>query len=183
MKKEIVTDNLTMSDAKSDKPSADHIVDQIFSDNIVSRISKALNDKTEEFKNGMYNEIADTFAIFAIYKSDTYCGYIQLIEKKEHYELGIELLSEHRRQGIGTESVIAFCKYLKDEFGIETVELRIFANNSVSVSFFEKLGAKYKGEKPFLKSLEAYCSDEELKDLNVLRYELMYTENGATCIK
>ena len=176
MKKEIVTDNLIMVSAKSDKPSADHIVDQIFSDNIVSRISKALNDKTEEFKTGMYNEIAETYAIYAIYKSNTYCGYIQLLEKNDHYELGIELLNEHRRLGIGTESVIAFCKYLKEEFGIETVELRIFANNSISVSFFKKLGAKYKGEKPFLKNMETYCSDEELKDLNVLQYELMYRE-------
>ena len=176
MKKEIVTDNLIMVSAKSDKKSADYIVDQIFSDSVVKRISKVLNDKRVDYKNSVYNDIADTFAIFAIYKTDVYCGYIQLIEKKEHYELGIELLNEHRRQGIGTESVIAFCKYLKEEFGIETVELRIFANNSISVSFFKKLGAKYKREKPFLKNMEAYCSDEELKDLNVLQYELMYRE-------
>ena len=81
MKNEIVTDNLIMANAKSDKNLADKIIDQIFSDNVVKRISKALNDKTEEFKTGMYNEIAETYAIYAIYKSNTYCGYIQLLEK------------------------------------------------------------------------------------------------------
>lgn len=101
MKKEIVTDNLIMVSAKSDKKSADYIVDQILSDSVVKRISKVLNDKRVDYKNSVYNDIADTFAIFAIYKTDVYCGYIQLIEKKEHYELGIELLNEHRRQGIG----------------------------------------------------------------------------------
>ena len=42
MKKEIVTDNLIMVSAKSDKKSADYIVDQIFSDSVVKRISKVL---------------------------------------------------------------------------------------------------------------------------------------------
>lgn len=120
----------------------------------------------------MLKTISETFAIFGIYKNDIYCGYAELSDRETGFELGIDILPEFQRQGIGTEAIIAFCDQIYKEYGIQRIDLRIMASNTESISFFERLGAVYEGDKPFIDGLEELIGEEKARDFIIREYTL-----------
>ena len=93
-------------------------------------------------------------------------------DKEAYYELGIDIIPEFQKCGIGTEAIISFCDHIYKEYDVKTIKLHIMANNTASIRFFEKLGARYEGEKPFVEGLEELLGEDKIKDFIVREYTL-----------
>lgn len=147
MKRKIKSDELKLINAKKDKAAADdisaHITSNLrISEGLIQTISKNYSIESE-----LHTSITNTYAIYAIYKNKSYCGYIELNKRKKKYELGIDILPKHQKHGITTKAIVTLCSYLYKKKGIKKLLLRIMVNNTASISMFEKLGAKLKKER------------------------------------
>ena len=83
MKRKIKSDELKLINAKKDKAVADdisaHITSNLrISEGLIQTISKNYSIESE-----LHTSITNTYAIYAIYKNKSYCGYIELNKKKE----------------------------------------------------------------------------------------------------
>ncbi len=73
-------------------------------------------------------------------------------------KLGMGVLQGYRGKGIGTrlmEETILAAK----EFGLERVELEVYASNVPAVSLYEKRGFVHEGEKKRARKLDGKCDD------------------------
>lgn len=59
--------------------------------------------------------------------------------------LGIYILPEHRKQGVGTKAIHLACSYAKRKLGLRLFGAKILDTNPVSLHLFEKCGFEING--------------------------------------
>lgn len=96
-----------------------------------------------------------------------YCGIRDI--SQQLWELVIELLPEQTHRGIGCAALTALLRAIEERLGETKFRVRIEPTNTVSQSFFEKLGAKPNGVSAFWLTDEesiARCEEENLAQLD-----------------
>lgn len=92
-----------------------------------------------------------------------YAGNIRLNNlSSDTPEVGVDICSKYRRQGIAYQSLRLFKKMVSDICGVAYYLVRIYSDNEASQGLFRKLGAVEIGKEP----------SEYQRFLNVLREEL-----------
>lgn len=109
-----------------------------------------INEKEVKDASEVWLEYAKKGAsMTALYKQKP-CGaaniYIQSAEKLKHQALFVILVSqEYARQGIGTLLLKALEKRAKNRFGIETLFLEVYSENT-AIQLYEKMGFRCYGK-------------------------------------
>jgi RimJ/RimL family protein N-acetyltransferase len=80
---------------------------------------------------------------FSIFNNEwEYCGNIMLkYPEAEHPEIGIDILSKFRNQGIGPRVIKLFARKVYEKRKVEYFIVRAYAYNAHSIHVIEKLGA------------------------------------------
>ena len=114
----------------------------------------------ESRRNGIPNEVYDSIEhaaevveyILSMYKTDTiphvlaiemggkYIGHISVSEIPQGVEIGYAICEAHQGNGYATEAVIAYCKWAKAKFGIETLYGITLPGNTASQKVLMKSG-------------------------------------------
>ena len=170
MQQEIITERLKLRKAATHEQTKTNIVNQVICDRCFEKESNPVDNKQNTVEK-LISEIDNTFELFGIYdKSECYCGYLELNKRNNKYELGIELYTEYRGNGIGTESVKAICGYLNNEYNLTEIWLRIREVNTASINMFEKLGAEYIKTIPLVDGIETLIPENMIREFMVRLY-------------
>lgn len=103
-----------------------------------------------------------------------YIGYFQLKHIDSSPEIGIDIVEEQQRKGIGYELCSAVTDFLFRETDMTLLHYNCFRGNSASIALAKKLGAEYTDEVVLFeylknKSDSATAQDGEF-DFDVLHY-------------
>lgn len=105
-----------------------------------------------------------------IYENDTGapCGFIECImEKEDVREIGIGILPEYRRKGLGYAASGLFIDFLFENGYANHIDWMLFENNIASRKLAEKLGGKKTGTRGFWEKTfqeKGYPVDAEIKE-------------------
>ena len=109
----------------------------------VSSIAKAYEDESF-YEFTWEHALADKDLNLSLFekRTGTYLGNLMLknlLSNKQ--EIGINIVREHRRRGIGYAAVRLLMNHAKEVSGTNIFEARIYSDNTASTKLFEKLGA------------------------------------------
>lgn len=107
--------------------------------------------------------------MLSIYKYGVYVGYCGIQDlSKNIWEISIELLPEHTKQGIGSVSISAMLDTIRDRLGKREYRIRIEPTNHASQRLFEKLGAVPNGISELLVHSEEDLNQLENENLQLI---------------
>lgn len=109
----------------------------------VSSIAKAYEDESfYEFTWKSALEDKDLYLSLFENRTGIYLGNLMLKNlSSDKQEIGIDIVREHRRKGIGYAAVRLLMSHAKEVSGADSFEVRIYSDNIASTKLFEKLGA------------------------------------------
>ena len=70
-------------------------------------------------------------------------SYRNVDRRRRRAELGIELYPPYRGQGLGTDAIRLLLRILFDRESLDTVYLRVYANNHDARRAYERVGFRY----------------------------------------
>jgi len=70
-------------------------------------------------------------------------SYRNVDRRRRRAELGIELYPQYRGQGLGTDAIRLLLRILFDRESLDTVYLRVYANNHDARRAYERVGFRY----------------------------------------
>ena len=97
------------------------------------------------------NNIRNNYAQYVALVDNNIVGWTDIIpHQKELIKhvglLGIGVVAEHRKNGIGRELLAHTINHAK-EVGLKRLELEVFANNSTAIALYKQLGFEHEGTK------------------------------------
>lgn len=101
---------------------------------------KALQDKehNDSFWKSMFS---NTEIHYAILMGEQICGFASVMKlDKEVQELGIELFEKFHHQGIGYAAVVRLLEICKDEYHMQKIQSKVYADNYPSILLMRKIG-------------------------------------------
>lgn len=118
-------------------------------------------DVTREF---VRNAESENFAQFFVVENENVIGWCDIISNNhEGYvhvgNLGIGILMQYRKKGIGSKLLEKTLAYAKDENHIEKVELEVFETNEAAISLYKKFGFIEEGRKTKARKLAGKYED------------------------
>ena len=118
----------------------------------------------------MWDALTEKEALMlSIYKYGVYVGYCGIQDlSKNIWEISIELLPEHTKQGIGSVSISAMLDTIRDRLGKTEYRIRIEPTNHASQRLFEKLGAVPNGISELLVHSEEDLNQLENENLQLI---------------
>ena len=102
--------------------------------------TKALQN--EEHNDGFWkNMFSDKEVHYAILRGNQIFGFASVMKlDKEVQELGVELFKEFHHQGIGYKAVVKLLEICKDEYHMQKIQSKVYADNYPSILLMRKLG-------------------------------------------
>lgn len=84
---------------------------------------------------------SDTEMHYAILMRNQICGFASIMKlDKEVQELGLDLFERYHHQGIGYAASVQLLKICKDEYHMEKIQVKIYADNFPSILLMRKIG-------------------------------------------
>jgi ribosomal protein S18 acetylase RimI-like enzyme len=117
----------------------------------------------ESSREYVMSNIQDNVPQFIVVKGDEVVGWCDISPgKREGFThcgtLGMGLIKDYRRQGIGTRLMERTMEAAKAR-GVERVELEVYASNKPAISLYEKRGFVHEGVKRRARKLDGVYDD------------------------
>ena len=117
----------------------------------------------EKCKEQILSETEISFSIH-LKEDDKYIGYFELKGLDSAPEIGIDLIEDYQKQGIGFEVCRAAIDYIFDNTDITTLKYNCFRSNLASLKLADRLGAIKITEKVLFEKLKGAELSQEIID-------------------